>query len=441
MKYTLADLVKDRGLNYVALAKLTGYSRQMISQYVNGKRPMPYEVRLQLTEVLKVDVDALLAKDRELLKGGNNTTGIREYFENDLSLHLISVAFKSYSFAERLEAISRLLNKFGNIPYEDQRSALLRVISLPFALGEDTMPDAKYGDYLAQCATSVAACWELNGRSQERDDILAAYNGASTFLPSLVRIAQDSSEYRNEALRLAAQCALLKSFLAWHVDGIQEALLSCNDAVQLSNDARDTALAVCALDTQAWAYHHAAMYKKALTAIERATPYLNDTSIPQVVRSGLQSTLAIMRAKQGVKATDLYKAALGAIDTETSDPGNYYTYAEVLLNGVILYNAQEDYTSSLQTAEQLLNDDLTPKVPMTERARINTLNCVTLAILRSKRRDREKVIHYWKEAINGARSLKSEQRFNEALVVYEIMNTLWNRDKEIKELRDFTQHW
>jgi len=443
MKYTLADLIKDRGLNYVSLAKLTGYSRQTISQYIKGKRPMPYEVRSQLAKILKVeDVDVLLAKNRLLLEGGENgTTETREYFEKDLSLQLISIAFKPYSFNKRLEAVSRLMNKFSDIPYEDQKSALLRVISLPFVLGDATMTDAKYGDFLAQCATSVAACWQLNGKSQKRDDILAAYNGASAFLPSLVRIAQDSAEHRSEALKLAAQCALLKSFLAWHIKGVQEALQGSSNAVQLSNDAGDPVLAACALDTQAWAYHHAAMYKKALAAIEQVTPYLNNADIPPVVRSGLQSTLAIMRAKQGVKATDTYKAAIGAIGTETSDPGSYYTYAEILLNGVILYNTQEEYTSSLQTAEQLLNDDLTPKVLMTERARIHTLNCMTLATLRGKRRDRDKAIYYWKAAIQGARSIKSEQRFNEALVMYEIMNTIWNRDKEIKELRDFTQHW
>ncbi|MGH2478527.1 MAG: hypothetical protein ACRDHW_02580 [Ktedonobacteraceae bacterium] len=61
--------------------------------------------------------------------------------------------------------------------------------------------------------------------------------------------------------------------------------------------------------------------------------------------------------------------------------------------------------------------------------------------LKSLKKDMEQTLHFWKPAAQGARILQSEQRFKESLVGYEIMESLWPRERRIIELRDLAIHW
>ncbi len=63
------------------------------------------------------------------------------------------------------------------------------------------------------------------------------------------------------------------------------------------------------------------------------------------------------------------------------------------------------------------------------------------AVLKSENKQMERVIHFWQVALEGALRLHSEQRLNELLVTYEIMQILWPREKRITELRDLFIHW
>jgi hypothetical protein len=43
--------------------------------------------------------------------------------------------------------------------------------------------------------------------------------------------------------------------------------------------------------------------------------------------------------------------------------------------------------------------------------------------------------------MQGAIVLRSEQRFNEAMTAYDIMEALWPEERRVRELRECIVHW
>lgn len=86
-------------------------------------------------------------------------------------------------------------------------------------------------------------------------------------------------------------------------------------------------------------------------------------------------------------------------------------------------------------------EKLTLKIALPERSRIEGLNIMTRALLKSPEKDMEQTLHFWQAAVQGARALRSEQRFHEALINYEIMQSVWSGEKRIASMRDLMVHW
>jgi hypothetical protein len=100
------------------------------------------------------------------------------------------------------------------------------------------------------------------------------------------------------------------------------------------------------------------------------------------------------------------------------------------------------YDTALNSFEQVIDPKtLKTKMSVAERVRVEILNNQALASLKTKAKDQEQSVHIWKAAMQGAKALKSEQRYSEALRAYDIMEALWSDDKRIRELRELTQHW
>jgi hypothetical protein len=76
-----------------------------------------------------------------------------------------------------------------------------------------------------------------------------------------------------------------------------------------------------------------------------------------------------------------------------------------------------------------------------ERGHIETINLLTLSMLKSKERDMEKIIHHWSAAIEGAKACKYEYAFNQAVANFEAMEYTFPGEKRITELRDHIVHW
>jgi hypothetical protein len=47
----------------------------------------------------------------------------------------------------------------------------------------------------------------------------------------------------------------------------------------------------------------------------------------------------------------------------------------------------------------------------------------------------------WMQGINEAKTLQSQQHFNEAIQTYTALRAAWPAEKRIKDLREYIVHW
>ena len=97
--------------------------------------------------------------------------------------------------------------------------------------------------------------------------------------------------------------------------------------------------------------------------------------------------------------------------------------------------------ASEQEANPAFSASMEAQVPMAVRTRVEILTNQTMAALKSPTRDREQTIKCWTASMQGAITLQSQQRFDEAFLAYEVMAGVWPGDKRITELRELTRHW
>ncbi len=103
---------------------------------------------------------------------------------------------------------------------------------------------------------------------------------------------------------------------------------------------------------------------------------------------------------------------------------------------------QGDYAQALDSFYQLIDSEtLNGKRALPARVRIEGLNIMTMALLKSPKKDMERTIHCWQTAVQEAQTLQSEQRLSEAFVSYEVMQGVWPGEKRVAALRELAVHW
>jgi transcriptional regulator with XRE-family HTH domain len=326
--------------------------------------------------------------------------------------------------------------------------ATLPMITLGLTIPGSTVQPAQYGQALAQCAASFEACWALY-RSNEAGDVALAFKSVSKYLPELETIARNSSQYRQEALDLATRYALLQTLIGWTHVGPTETMQYARHAVDLSRETGDISLQLSAYIKLAWGYFYLKQDPLALTTMQKAEALLqqylrhpNAQSLHPVVQSTTYSSLALMQARNG-RSPDL---ALGKVSEV--DPGEEpfavmnAKRSTLLLEAGWAYCCYGDQIKAMQILEQRVDPEtLAPKIAQSEMGRVETINVMALSSLRAKDRDMEKTIHLWTAGIEGARARGDEQRFLEAVTIYELMDVVWPAEPRIKDLRDLIVHW
>jgi len=260
---------------------------------------------------------------------------------------------------------------------------------------------------------------------------------------------RDSSHYRKEATDLAARYALLKTLLGWICVNPTETLQYAKNALALCKETGDISLQLSAYSKLAWGYFYDKQYPLALKTAQEAEGLLlqyyrlpNAQPLHPVIQGGTYSNLALMLARNG-RSPDV---ALGK--TTEVDPGEEpYVLMEsgrrtLLLEAGWTYCHYGDQTKAMQTLEQRVDPEtLSPRIPQSEMGRVEVINIMALSSLKTKDRDIERTIHFWVAGIEGAKTLQNQQRFNEALTTYELMEVVWPGDTRIKDLRDYIVHW
>lgn len=377
----------------------------------------------------------------------------------DLTMQLLALAFVPFqSLLVLQDKMTRIIEEFDMANTENdaaritRRDALSRLATLPMIMfGMNALHPVQSRspeEIVTQCAASIAACWELS-KSDDDADLALAFRGVSAYLPSLDMIVHDSSRYRKEAAGLAGQCELLRTLLGWHLQGLKEAAQYAQNAVEYCIEAGDQAMLLSVLDYQAWALYYDNRPKQALAAIEQALPLLlkEHSTLSSALLGGVYSTLALMNARVNRDNKGYLRRAANSFFLPSANTDNRvvymdYTHGDLILNDGMVHYHQHDYDKATTSLSRLVNPEtLTPKIVLPERSEVEALNIMTLAQLKAKNKDMEKVLHTWDTAITKAKSLKSEQRFSEAITAYEMMQAVWPGEKKIAERCELATHW
>ena len=334
-----------------------------------------------------------------------------------------------------------------NQDFISRREALRRLALLPIAISGSTMQTAVLKrpreEILMHCAAGITACEYLSNG----DDLSFAFATVSSYLPTLVAMTKESTRYRQVAARLATQCLFLKTVLSTHVEGKQQATRYAQEAVTFSEVSDDLALRITALGRLAWIYSNERQRKPALTqALQAHHLFEHGQQKSPALQSYVYGVLAKYQALNGSKeeAIRSLQQAHTAFFRENNDVYTYMDHdlANFLLDDGTTYLFMGEYEKAADSFAQIIDPGtLQAKISTAERIRVETLNFHTLALLKQKEKEKDRIIHIWKASLQGAIRLKSEQRFYEACANYDIIESVWAGEKWIKELKDLMVHW
>lgn len=333
-----------------------------------------------------------------------------------------------------------------------RRDALRRLALLPVelygltSLGPLLNPPVE--EFLTRCAAGITACEYMSNSA----NLSSAFSIVSTYLPTLTAIARTSSFYRQAAAHLITQCLFLKTILAMHLQGVQQAIYYAEQAVKYSKESNEIPLRITALGRLAWIYSCDKQQKLALEKAQEARSLLEHTpsAFPPEVHSYVFGVLAKYQAlnrQQREALTSLQRAHAMFFTSPTDSNHPYYAYmdhdlANFLLDDGATHIFMGQYQNALETFARMIDPhNLSPRIPIAERIYVEVLNNQTLAMLKQPDKDMEQIIYSWRAGIQGARALQSKQRFAEACAAFDMMESVWSNERRIKNLRELTMHW
>ena len=333
-----------------------------------------------------------------------------------------------------------------------RRDALRRIVALQieFCGLSALMPVLKHPveEILPRCAVGITACWHM----RKGKDLTLASEMISAYIPTLKEIVRTASEeqQRKAAADLAAQSLLLKAILTRHVDGsnaVERAAAYAQQAETYGEFAESHLITVIALRTQAAIYYYGGRHEQALHAAQKAKYFLEthqDADIPLLAQSCVYGVLARSQGYQGNKQ-DALTSLKKAHTTFFAQPPNEsipiwidHDKANLTLaDGMTHYHLDmhKEALDSFSQVQKIEQDNLTTQYEI-------MLDEVLTEVSRSdKPRDMEFCIDRWTQGIEGAKTLQSNQRYNEATQAYIAMRAIWPGEKRIRELRDLVVHW
>lgn len=378
---------------------------------------------------------------------------LRSMIGMDLTMRLMSIVFLPHRrYQIKQDEITRLIQEDIEMKNNavTRREALRRVATLPLmtlGLGTPIQTQQAPEEVINQCATGITSCWHLSKGSDE-SDLHLAFSGASSYLPALKQVMHTSAKYRKDAATLAGQSALLKTVLGWNLEGLRPAASYANEAASLAQESGDIALQITALDFLGWIYYYGNQNALADHVTGQAMLLLKQhaSSLPSTLKSRIYGTRALIRAKNEHKSDGvLLGRASEHFFSDIEGPDLLYLdydQASMIQVDALSHYHGGNQDNAMSSFHQMLDEKtLKPKLPQSERTRIETLSLMAMSSLKRPERDMEETIHYWRAAMGGARTLQSELRFNEAMTAYHVMDALWSGDPRVRELQDLAVHW
>ncbi|MBV9691282.1 MAG: helix-turn-helix domain-containing protein [Ktedonobacteraceae bacterium] len=439
----LANLRSSAQLSLEELGTLVATSRTTISRLENNEVSQPFrgqtrKVVLALAEILctsRIETERYLKLadiDRSLL------TEIEEIQWPCQALHRL-LDMEMHMFDE--------MNPQSD-PAEhgiSRRNALLALAMLPIGLLEvmqSHQQSASPEEFLPLCTASIAACWHLMaGREFE-----AIERAVTTYLPHLIRWAQQSSLHRPTALHLAAQGYLLMGAIALHKlampRSFQVRLAYCQQAVESARGSEDRTLLIMALAHVATAYYDMGQ-PTGVQAYQEAESLLTEQTAP-LLRSKVFVAAARAYARFGQGQEALYRIgeARAIYPGIVADLPSFVTadsgLVPMILHEGLTYLAlgqqePEDYYAMAEKAFAQVEHVPTALV-VPERFLCWITNNQALAAIKVNNLDDFE--RYFVKGIQGADALGSQKRRYEAIANWKEARRVWPNEKRVTELAD-----
>ena len=311
-----------------------------------------------------------------------------------------------------------------------------------------------YDDVLKHCAAGIVACWKL----RKEKELAFADLSVTTYIPTLQAILKAAPPpQRKAAAELLAQCFLLRAPLAWHLATVNSAVGYAQQAENYSVIAENLLLQVVALKMQAAALYYANQWGEALRVTEKATclleerdkrDYQKHTSValsatepvPPLAQSYLYAGLAIYQASSGQKQEALLslQKAHTTFFAQTETPPIWidHSLGNLLLHDGSMHFHLGLYKEALDSFRQI--ETRYARNGQHQSCLIEaTFEQVMAETSRDDQpRNMDRCIDLWAQGINGAKELRSQQRFTEAINAYTAMRAAWPGEKRVKELRE-----
>ena len=460
----LKEARENIGLTQPEIAERVGVDDATYYGWEHGNH-IPYlRHRRKLAETLNMsmaEVNTLFGNEGSLsgtikLKDASyESEAVNEYLQGNLGQRLLGIV-DAGPYTDQRKAFTQITEQFDamnteNLHYQMTRREAIRDLAvLPFAppinlQKRDRVSSLHYDLFLKECGASLAAVDELR-YSKNPDDLTFAFQCVSRYLVELKVIANSSSRYRQQALELAAHCAIRRKSLGWARTSRAANLLFAQDAVDLALESSNICLILSAHCHQAHEYLDNNQRKLALDTSLAARNLLERHEkqkgrLPAHIRGGTQSTLSNMQARNGLSFDTALKKA-GEEDPGNEDPYRMlYTRVWVWMDqGATLYYAGKT-AEALRAYEQLVDPDtLATREPfketLTETWRIKTILGMAQASMKGTARDKGSAIRYWEEAIGGVKKLKHESLYDRALRAHDEMDLVFPDEQEVHNLLD-----
>jgi tetratricopeptide (TPR) repeat protein len=371
-----------------------------------------------------------------LQQGANATTIPTNIF--DIATQLLKLAQQEYGWSPQ-ELYRRLDKAMKRLQIENlrRREIIAVVTGLPLAtLGLESVPLLPVEELLPQAKASLLTAWKLARGSE----LAMAQAIVASYIPALLPLATQPSNYRGDTAKLLAQNHMLSGLMAMHLNDLDERELSCQHAVHYAEISGDLNLITAAHRWLGCTYYYQRDNTHAMQEYKHASAYLDD--VLPLLRSSVLVETAVIQARQKQKNEALHSLgqAQETFFTESSEDQNLlyigHDIGVLVLWTALTYYELGDYRRSLETLLEI--DGLQPKQPISERIRLQFLNHQALAATRLN--EMEQARTYIEAAAVGAIALGSKLRYTEAKNTYQIMEFIWPDEDRVQEIKSLFIH-
>jgi DNA-binding transcriptional MerR regulator len=335
--------------------------------------------------------------------------------------------YHGFSLGELQQILDKEITAMSAQQPISRRDALLGALSfmataVNFPPYKQTFP---IEDFLCHAAAGIVANWHLLGGHQ----YTFIQKTLSRYLPALSQLAKQNKD----AAELACQAYLQLGLIAFHTTHIKTRQKYCQQAVIYADMSQTPLLQAAARIHLCCSYYYGNENKAALHAIQEAWPFFSRVS--PLLQSCMAMRLAMVLARcyeEHEKVSALIQQACQTFpERAAEDPA--YLYSEFtegnlyFVKGLIFLD-----TGHLSQASSAMQPLVEQKIPVSPRTLYQVYNYQARIALEEG--DKDAMEAYLLKGIEGAISLQSKRRREEAIACYRRAKQVWPQEKTLDSL-------